>query len=253
VLAFKAKETRRAPHAKILMPIEAPISTGFSTANRTRDGFGRWAQLLPSALVWDAIFDRGEKLMLRQIAYRLMKNKTATRVMVGALCRRYGCSLRTDGDTILLRSENRQIRLAAKHLIFCPGTAEHFDTYFSAVQPSDVNGFSEVDYSKPKLHRLSNGLEFEIPSMPEEAESAEAYFHHYKPKSGDLVFDIGAYCGTFTRELSLAVGPTGRVIAFEPDSLNFELLQRNIVRHGLANVVTFKAAVFYKNWMATIK
>jgi len=98
---------------------------------------------------------------------------------------------------------------------------------------------------------LSNGLEFEIPSMPEEAESAEAYFHYYKPKSGDLVFDIGAYCGTFTRELSLAVGPTGRVIAFEPDSLNFELLQRNIARHGLANVVTVKAAVFDKNGTAS--
>ena len=56
-------------------------------------------------------------------------------------------------------------------------------------------------------------------------------------------FDIGAYCGVFTYELSRIVGPGGRVIAFEPDPLNVELLRRNVERHKLANVTVVQAAM----------
>jgi FkbM family methyltransferase len=39
------------------------------------------------------------------------------------------------------------------------------------------------------------------------------------------------------------VGATGKVCAFEPDPLNFSLLERNIARHGLTNVIAVQAAV----------
>jgi FkbM family methyltransferase len=39
------------------------------------------------------------------------------------------------------------------------------------------------------------------------------------------------------------VGPSGRVIAFEPDPANYEYLLRNIKRHGLSNVVAVRAAL----------
>ncbi|MBS1806461.1 MAG: FkbM family methyltransferase [Acidobacteria bacterium] len=95
---------------------------------------------------------------------------------------------------------------------------------------------AEVDYSGPRLHTLANGLQFELSSLPEETPALESYFRWAKPKAGETVFDIGAYCGVFTYILSQLVGPTGRVVAFEPDPINLNLLLRNVRRHGLQNV-----------------
>ena len=56
-------------------------------------------------------------------------------------------------------------------------------------------------------------------------------------RSGDHVLDIGAHIGTFSVPLGRAVGEAGRVVAFEPVADNFELLERNILRNNLADVV----------------
>ena len=62
-------------------------------------------------------------------------------------------------------------------------------------------------------------------------------------KPGDIVFDLGAYCGVSSYYFSQMVGPSGKVYAFEPDPLNFSLLQRNIARHCLTNVVAVQVAI----------
>lgn len=58
---------------------------------------------------------------------------------------------------------------------------------------------------------------------------------------GMTVVDIGAHIGYFTRLLSKAVGPKGRVFAFEPEPENFSLLREN-TKHS-ANVHCISAAV----------
>ncbi len=61
---------------------------------------------------------------------------------------------------------------------------------------------------------------------------------------GDVVVDVGANIGWHTLALARAVGPGGRVYAFEPASDTFALLQKNVEANGLENVVTlFHAAV----------
>ena len=62
-------------------------------------------------------------------------------------------------------------------------------------------------------------------------------------KPGDTVVDIGANIGYYTLLLSHLVGPTGRVIAFEPDPLNYELLSYNVAQNGCANVELHNLAV----------
>jgi FkbM family methyltransferase len=57
-------------------------------------------------------------------------------------------------------------------------------------------------------------------------------------RQGDTVVDVGAHIGTFTVPLARAVGPTGRVIAFEPIPKNFEVLTENVEQNGLARTVT---------------
>jgi FkbM family methyltransferase len=62
-------------------------------------------------------------------------------------------------------------------------------------------------------------------------------------KPGMVVVDVGAHVGYFSLIAARQVGPTGRVFAFEPDPINYELLQRNIELNGYTNVTAVNAAV----------
>lgn len=53
---------------------------------------------------------------------------------------------------------------------------------------------------------------------------------------GDTAIDIGANLGVFTLVMSKSVGPTGRVLAFEPQPSIFDLLQQNLALNKAANV-----------------
>lgn len=53
---------------------------------------------------------------------------------------------------------------------------------------------------------------------------------------GEQVADIGAHVGYFTVLLSKLVGPAGKVVAFEPEADNFELLRANCILNGCNNV-----------------
>ena len=52
---------------------------------------------------------------------------------------------------------------------------------------------------------------------------------------GDRAVDAGAHVGYFTVVLSRRVGPGGRVLAFEPEPRNFELLKANCILNGAGN------------------
>lgn len=47
-------------------------------------------------------------------------------------------------------------------------------------------------------------------------------------KPGDTIFDIGAHSGQYSVVLSALCGPTGSIVAFEPDPAAREVLHRNI-------------------------
>ena len=57
-------------------------------------------------------------------------------------------------------------------------------------------------------------------------------------KPGSTALDIGANIGVTAIALSRAVGPSGKVICFEPVPANLELLCRNIRRNRLTSVWT---------------
>ena len=72
----------------------------------------------------------------------------------------------------------------------------------------------------------------------------EPYVKHvFKPRKGDIVFDIGAHLGLYTLAAANSVGREGMVVAFEPDDENFHLLQRNVRLNGFENVKLVKAAL----------
>jgi len=66
------------------------------------------------------------------------------------------------------------------------------------------------------------------------------------PKKGDVVIDVGAYTGDTALIFSRLVGEEGRVIAFEPDILNFEGLVKTIKNFNMKNVVAVERALWSK-------
>lgn len=168
----------------------------------------------------------------------------ATRFAMSLYCRRFGSRFRVCNDGVEIVRDGRVIRLANGHFAYARDIARHFDAYFSQVEPEPYAGGLVVDYSRPRLHKYrGSGVEFEIASLAEEETAIESYFRWYVPKPGDLVFDIGAYCGVSTYHLAKLIGPAGLVHAFEPDPNSYELLLRNVKRHSLSNVVAHNVAI----------
>jgi FkbM family methyltransferase len=64
--------------------------------------------------------------------------------------------------------------------------------------------------------------------------------HEIQPD--DTVIDIGGNIGCFTLVAARAAAG-GRVLVFEPDSGNFDLLTRNVALNGLKNVIPARLAV----------
>jgi FkbM family methyltransferase len=169
---------------------------------------------------------------------------TGRRLAMRIACARHGARLSFVGDSLDVSKDKRTIRIALRHFAYAQDMSRFFEDYFSQIEPIRSEGRLVVDYSHPKLHRyVASGLEFELSSFAEEVAAIESYFRWYTPQPGDVVFDLGAYCGVSSYYFSQKVGSTGKVYAFEPDPLNFSLLQRNIARHGLTNVVAVQVAI----------
>lgn len=60
---------------------------------------------------------------------------------------------------------------------------------------------------------------------------------------GDVVLDVGANIGTHTVPFARWVGPSGAVVAFEPQRLAHQALCANVALNSLANVHVVRAAV----------
>lgn len=64
----------------------------------------------------------------------------------------------------------------------------------------------------------------------------EAALFRQLVRPGDVAVDIGANIGAHTLPLAQHVGAAGRVVAFEPVRMNFQLLCANVALNGLDNV-----------------
>jgi FkbM family methyltransferase len=147
--------------------------------------------------------------------------------------------------TIRIQHGDRVLIMAERHLVYCFDTVENFDYYHAAVLPLLKKGLEIVDYSKPRVHTLIPvNVPFYFTSYAEPQDTIDIYIERAGLKAGDVVFDLGAYCGTSTWAFSHAVGPSGRVFAFEPDSENYAALCRNVETHHLANVTLINKGVW---------
>lgn len=96
------------------------------------------------------------------------------------------------------------------------------------------------------------GLRLEVPTDATSAASAfyfgrhdgwEFSFIERLLRHGDVVADVGANAGVYTLFLARCVGPSGKVVAFEPEQHNVALLRRQLDRNALGQVEIVEAAV----------
>ncbi len=90
---------------------------------------------------------------------------------------------------------------------------------------------------------LREGIDFSIFLLGSfEPSTVRAYSSHLK--EGDVVLDIGANIGAHTLLIAKIVGPSGRVIAFEPTNYAFAKLRQNLALNpDLAERVTLVQAM----------
>ena len=62
-------------------------------------------------------------------------------------------------------------------------------------------------------------------------------------KPGMIVVDIGAHVGYYTWLFSKLVGPSGKVISYEPSPENFQILVQNLRAKNINNVIPIQKAV----------
>ncbi len=64
---------------------------------------------------------------------------------------------------------------------------------------------------------------------------------------GDTILDIGAYIGTHTIFFAKKVGSLGKVFAFEPQRLSFQMLCTNLALNSICNTKCFQMGVSNKD------
>src|SRR5262249_55499212 len=74
-----------------------------------------------------------------------------------------------------------------------------------------------------------------------EPEPDMALLQYLVPRGG-CALDVGANFGLYSRFLTAAVAPTGRVHAIEPVPTTFDVLRSNVLRLGLAQVLVHNLA-----------
>jgi FkbM family methyltransferase len=82
---------------------------------------------------------------------------------------------------------------------------------------------------------------------PEKMQLAASLLHQ-----GDFAFDIGANAGIYSLLFSDRVGPSGRVVAFEPSLTNIGYLRRHMALNDATNVSLVPAAVSRQTGKAMI-
>lgn len=87
-------------------------------------------------------------------------------------------------------------------------------------------------------------LKFYDPPYGDVISAIQGYFKKDSINRGDIIIDAGAYNGVFTILAAKMTGPRGKVIAFEPDSNNFNKLLKNLEPNNIKNVIAVKRGLW---------
>jgi len=86
-----------------------------------------------------------------------------------------------------------------------------------------------------------------VPNAISNISPINGYIKYYIPKKGDIIVDAGAYPGDYAVFACRKIGKTGKIICFEPDPKNREILRKNLKKEGLNNFIIVPKGLWNKN------
>lgn len=105
-------------------------------------------------------------------------------------------------------------------------------------KPTDIKAFGFRFRCYPDSRDASRMIYFNSEPDPGEMEFIRRYL-----RPGDHVIDAGANVGVYSLLLASLVGPTGRVLAFEPDPKTADRLRENAEINHATNITVRQAAI----------
>lgn len=148
-------------------------------------------------------------------------------------------SLERGGRVAVVSDGTHEIWADARRSLLIWEVVRYFDYFVDLVRMPIINGKPVLDVSQPGEHVLArSGRSFRFTVTPESEATNELYLDVAKLQPGHVAIDGGAYCGCSSIAFAEAVGPTGRVLALEPDPDNFAALLENVERYGVGRQVT---------------
>lgn len=108
-----------------------------------------------------------------------------------------------------------------------------------------INRLKESRHGKMlyNIHDVYIGRSFDIYG---EFSQLEVVLFEQMVVAGDIVIDVGANIGAHTLYFAKAVGPTGAVLAFEPQRIVFQTLCANMALNSVTNVHCFQQGLAEK-------
>lgn len=169
------------------------------------------------------------------------------------LSAQFQVEVRWNSISIVRIEDNREIRLNRGNGVYVQDMVSCFDYYFSSVSPTRGGRGNRhrqiVDFSSPRDQNIIGFGDFPIhcPSLAEPYITCQQYLDFAQLAPGNVVIDLGTYSGLTAIAFSKAAGPTGRVLAVEPDRSNLASCTINIERNRkinkLENIELFPIAI----------
>lgn len=150
--------------------------------------------------------------------------------MFANAAREAGAKVRFSADSIEVEKNARTIRLHKQHIIYLRAVIRYFEFYWESVEPRDEFGKQVCDFTPNRYHRV---IGFDLmpvlfPSLAEPVSTINQYLEFAGLQMGHTVVDLGAYAGLSGILFKQVVGQLGRVIALEPDPVNYRCATVNL-------------------------
>lgn len=111
-----------------------------------------------------------------------------------------------------------------------------------------------IDFSEPQFHELADGRRLYFHDICEPLSTSAIYLERAQLQGkGEVVLDLGAYCGTQTLDFCAGVGAGGCVVAVEPNRESFNSLSINVRNSGYRNFTLINKAVLDYNGTVTFQ
>jgi FkbM family methyltransferase len=115
--------------------------------------------------------------------------------------------------------------------------------FYKLLSKSGIGRLFSFTTQDIRLRLVSSDMTFEAFKTPRNYRTGDKRFLEQVLKPGGLVVDVGANIGMISIRSAKLVGPTGRVIAIEPNPNIAPFCKENIRLNGLENVTVFQTAL----------